>query len=120
MRGKWFETRAIAGVDRPVIYGLIGTVLLATSAQAEHVPGPVDPEIVGEWSCGRTMIEITHFGSIDLSGEDARTGVIRAGEGMLVIIWGSGSRSDWSYAAGDGALILGTDRGANYACLDAH
>ncbi len=103
-----------------MIYGHIAAVLLATSAQAEHVPGPVDPEIVGEWSCGTTRIAITPFGSIDLSGEDSRTGLIRAGEGMLVIVWGSGSRSDWSYAAGDGALILATDRGANYACLDAH
>jgi hypothetical protein len=103
-----------------VIYGLIAAVLLATSAQAGHVPGPVDPEIVGEWTCGSTMIAITTFGSIDLSGEDTRAGLIRAGEGMLVIVWGSGIRSDWSYAAGEGALILGTDRGANYACLVAH
>jgi hypothetical protein len=100
-----------------VVYGPIAAFLLALFNAASAVSGPVDPEIVGEWICGNTMIAITAFGSIDLSGEDNRVGAIRAGRGLLIISWNGGARSDWNYAAGDGALILATDRGANYACL---
>lgn len=93
-------------------------LLLAASARAAGLfDGPLDTELVGEWTCGDTEIAITSSGSIALDGESKRAGLVSATNGRLEIAWDGGERSAWDYAAGGGALILATDRGANYACL---
>jgi hypothetical protein len=100
-----------------LIHAALLALVFAASVQAASLPGRVDPVIVGNWNCGNTRVAITNLGRIALTGETARSGRARASEGRMLIAWDLGGMSDWSYAAGDGALVIGTDRGANYACL---
>jgi hypothetical protein len=93
------------------------TAIVLAAGQPWSLPAAVEPEVVGAWSCGETRIEITPEGAIELEGEEARGGLVRATAGRLVIFWSAGGESEWAYAAGEGALVLGTDRGPNYACL---
>lgn len=101
----------------PLLHHHVLAALILAAGPPGQLPGPVEPQVVGAWACGDTRVVITEDGGIEISGEDARTGLIRAAAGRALILWTAGGESEWAYAAGDGALILATDRGPNYACL---
>ena len=96
----------------------MAALLMVEARPVDSGQAAVDPEVVGRWSCGETAIALGPEG-IELSGEIARSGRVTARDGRLLIFWDSGEVSEWAYAAGEGALILGTDRGPNYTCLAA-
>ncbi len=99
------------------VAAIAALVIVEARPAADALP-PVDPAILGEWSCGDTSIAVA-ADAIALGGEAARRGRITAEDGRLIIFWEGGDESEWAYAAGGGALILGTDRGPNYTCLAA-
>lgn len=86
------------------------------AAQAQNLPGRVDPVLVGDWECGETRAYITRLGSIEILDTRYRAGLFDAAGGVLTIQWEGREREDWSYTATPGALVLTPPKGTPLAC----